>query len=144
MCCFSFFTEPTTALRCFCNNTRIGPHLSCLRDGFTCESSLMCYVRRFWAPDEWRAFSDFGCLESQVGDFSLELARSLCTINTINNIYFCCNSSDYCNNMTLQLPREMSVPTTDSVSHSAFTSPSASTKGRIERSTNYHNSTPLI
>ena len=140
MCCFSFFTEPTTALRCFCNDTRIGAHPSCLRDGFTCESSIRCYVRRFWAPHEGRAFSDFGCLENIISTFNF--ANVLCTINTTNNIYICCDDTDYCNNETLQLPRETLVPTTEGVVHSASTSPSASMEGKMDRPT--HSSSIIV
>ena len=64
----------------------------------------------------------------------ISFADGICTINSIDNAYFCCNNTDFCNNVTLRLPREMSVTitesVTESVSRSASTSPSASTEGK--------------
>ena len=130
MCCFSFFTEPTTTLKCVCNDTLPTPILSCLVNGFSCESTTMCYVQRFWSIRDGRAFSQWGCLDS----LTKHHIGPVCTINNTDNVYFCCNNTDYCNNVTLRLPREMSVTIMETVMEgdlrSASTSPSASTRGK--------------
>ena len=132
MCCFSFFTEPTTTLKCVCNDTLQTPIVPCIDNNFSCESTTMCYVQQFWSRQQGRAFSQWGCLDSLPNHF----AGQICTINSTDNVYFCCNNTDYCNNVTLRLPREMSVTTTETVTEgdlrSASTSPSASTEGKGE------------
>ena len=133
MCCYSFFTEPATTLRCVCNDTQLGASLVCIRENFSCESNAMCFVQRLWSREQGRAFSVWGCLETLPNHFS-DLPGHVCPVNNTNSIYFCCNNTNYCNNVTLQLSREMSVTTTESVmesvSPSAYTSPSASTEGK--------------
>ena len=133
MCCFSFFTEPGASLRCLCNDTQGVSPLSCIVNGFSCESTAMCFVQRLWSREQGRAFSVWGCLDDLATSFIL---GKVCLINDTvrGNVYFCCNNTDYCNNVTLRLPHEMSVTITESVmesvSRSASTSPSASTEGK--------------
>ena len=132
MCCFSFFTEPGASLRCLCNDTQGVSPLSCIVNGFSCESTAMCFVQRLWSREQGRAFSVWGCLD----DLPTSFLGNVCLINDTvrGNVYFCCNNTDYCNNVTLRLPHEMSVTITESVmesvSRSASTSPSASTEGK--------------
>ena len=119
---FYFPPEPTNTLRCVCNDTQNAVAVPCIEENFSCESTTMCYVHRFWSMAQGRAFSEWGCLDKVIDP----LLRSVCTINDTvrGNIYFCCNNTDFCNNVTLRLPREMSVTTPvspPSASPSAFT-----------------------
>ena len=111
--------------------TNAGDKSRMAKSGF--HQLFLSYVYRFWAPVKRRVFSEWGCLENIISNLFVDVPNLLCTINNTNNIYFCCNNTDYCNNVTLQLPRETLVPTTEGVVQSASTSPPASTEGKIER-----------
>ena len=71
-----------------------------------------------------RAVSVWGCLDMLTNDPGF--GGRTCTVNNTDNVYFCCNNTDFCNNVTLRLPRETSVTTTES---SPSASPSAFTTG---------------
>ena len=63
----------------------------------------------------------WGCLENLPNHFSPGFTGQACTINKTDSVYFCCNNTNFCNNVTLRLPRETSVTITPSASPSAFT-----------------------
>ena len=123
MCVFRTGTGTVTALRCLCNNSE--PHITpqCFRGNLACDSSLMCYAERFWNQDAQRYQSVWDCLDNVPDSGIPKLA--LCKINSTEKLYFCCNNSDFCNDVTLRLPGEVPVVVTESVSVLSA-SPSAS------------------
>ena len=92
----------------------------------------MCYAERFWNPGAQRFQSVWGCLDDL--PVSVVPREALCRINSTEKLYFCCNDTDFCNDVTLRLPDEMPVAVTESVSPS-FVSPSTSPSASPSAST---------
>ena len=128
LCMCIFRTGTVTALRCLCNNSE--PLLTtprCRLNRFSCESSLMCYTEHFWNEGERKYQSVWDCLDNIPDNGIPREAR--CRINSTTKLYFCCNNSNFCNNVNLRLPGEGPVVVTESasvLSASPSVSPSAS------------------
>ena len=103
---------PAGSIQCYCDELPGVPSAECLiPHEFRCNSSRGCYIRRWYSELHGRIQQSWGCIQGQHGtEAQFDLWRVYCgALNTDNDVYKCCNSSNLCNkhlNITLQTEQQ--------------------------------------
>lgn len=103
-------------IQCLCDqSTALGlPRPECFLNGDSCTSDIGCYLRRWYSQKYGLILQLWDCIfDEHDVDNQLYHKGIFCgDLNTLADVYSCCNTSDRCNErLQITLPIEIITPT---------------------------------
>ena len=111
---------PAESVQCYCDERRGLPPAPCLLHNNKCNSTTGCYLRRWYSHENGEIQQSWGCILWDPHEVHVQIDYSgvYCgDLDTPDNAYKCCNSSDFCNkHLSITLPIETFSPVSPSPS----------------------------